>query len=74
MTGIIRWWGFIIAPVVFFVTADMIQKGSYHLRKIFMTLILSSIVYLLWKYRKLKFDSKIYILKEDKNKLSSSSN
>lgn len=61
-TGIIRWWRFIIAILVVFLSLNMIQEGSYTSWRILLIFILSGIVYLLWKRRRLKFDSKnLYI-------------
>jgi cbb3-type cytochrome oxidase subunit 3 len=65
-TGIIRWWRFIIAPVVFLVTANMIQEGTYSSWKILIILLLSGIFYLLWKHRRLKFDNKNLYIKRGK--------
>ncbi len=61
-TGIIRWWRYIIAPIVLIVTASMIQHGTYSNWKIIILLLFSGITYLLWKHRRLKFDSEnLYI-------------
>tara|TARA_B100000795_G_C22699028_1_gene398839 strand:+ start:445 stop:891 length:447 start_codon:yes stop_codon:yes gene_type:complete len=65
-TGIIRWWRFIIAPVVLIVTLSMFQEGTFSPLKILILLILSGIVYLLWKRKRLKFDSKNLYIKRGK--------
>ena len=65
-TGIIRWWRFIIAPVLLFVTLSMIQEGTFSPLKTLIILILSGIVYLLWKRKRLKFDSKNLYIKRGK--------
>jgi hypothetical protein len=58
----IRWWRFIIALVILIVTWDMLQEGTYSSLKILILLILSGIIYLLWKDRRLKYDRKnLYI-------------
>lgn len=58
----IRWWRFIIALVILIVTWDMLQEGTYSSLKIIILLILSGIIYLLWKDRRLKYDRKnLYI-------------
>jgi hypothetical protein len=57
-----RWWRFIIALVILIVTWDMLQEGTYSSLKIIILLILSGIIYLLWKDRRLKYDRKnLYI-------------
>ena len=65
-TGIIRWWRFIIAPFAFFITANMIQEGTYYAWKILIIHILVIIVYLLWKHRRLKFDNNNLYIKRGK--------
>ena len=61
-SGIIRWWRFIIALVILIVTLGMIQEGTYSSLKTLILLILTGIIYLLWKHRRLKYDSKnLYI-------------
>jgi len=62
----IRWWRFIIAPVVLIATMSMIQEGTFSSLKILILLTLSGIVYLLWKHRRLKFDSKNLYIKRGK--------
>jgi hypothetical protein len=58
----IRWWRFIIALVILIVTWDMLQERTYSSLKIIILLILSGIIYLLWKDRRLKYDRKnLYI-------------
>jgi hypothetical protein len=57
-----RWWRFIIALVILIVTWDMLQERTYSSLKIIILLILSGIIYLLWKDRRLKYDRKnLYI-------------
>ena len=56
--GFIRWWRYIIVPVVLIVTLIMIQEWTFSTVKILILLLLIGIVYLLWKHRRLKFDSK----------------
>lgn len=61
-SNIICWWNFIIALVILIVTSGIIQEGTYSSLKTLILLILNGIIYLIWKHRRLKYDSKnLYI-------------
>jgi hypothetical protein len=62
-TGIIRWWRYLLFVIAFFVTIDMIQHSSYGQYKMMSIFLMSVLIYVLWKRRRLKYDAEYLYIK-----------